>query len=244
MAAVHGSKADAYLNGYDVGDFVRDVNTSQQRDVHDKTPLNNKGAKEYAGSPVRYCTVTASGNFDVDTATDADSGDYAISTALDGTVADGGSHMLHFPAGAVNVGDRGQAIEGDVSTHEVTGGPDGLMECSFECQSSIGRERIELLLPLAARAGAAQGTGVDNAASSADGGAGYLIVTDSSAVSDTYTVEHSADDITYSTLGSFTAVTADHGHERIEVSGTVERFVRGAKTDANTSTALVAFHRN
>lgn len=242
MAAVHGSKADAYLNGYDIGDFIREVSTSQTRDIPERTPLNNDGAKLYAGSPVRDATMSASGNFDANTATDADSGDYAISTALE--AAAGAANMLHFPAGAVTAGDQGQALTGDLGTYEVTAGPAGLVECSMEVQSSIGRERVKLLLPLASRAGAVDGAAVDNGVSSADGGAAYLQVVDSSGVSDDYVVEHSPDDITYSTLATFTAVTADHEAERVEVSGTVERYVRGAKNDANTSEAIVAFHRN
>lgn len=69
---------------------------------------------------------------------------------------------------------------------------------------------------------------VDNSASSAAGGAGYLQVTDLTLggyTSVTVTLRDSSDDITYADLGSFTAVTAAPDAERIVVAGTVERYL-------------------
>lgn len=81
---------------------------------------------------------------------------------------------------------------------------------------------------------------VDNAASSANGGAGYLQV-------GTYTgftgyvakIRHSADDSTYADLITFTNVTAARQAERLTVSGTVNRHLLVDHNVTGTGSAQV-----
>lgn len=72
---------------------------------------------------------------------------------------------------------------------------------------------------------------VDNAASSANGGVGYLHITALSA-GDTITVliEDSADDAAWATLITFTLDGTALDAERLTVSGTVDRYVRASYT--------------
>lgn len=87
---------------------------------------------------------------------------------------------------------------------------------------------------------------VDNAASSANGGAGYLQVTAYSGFdSVVYKIRHSADDSTYADLITFTTVTAGPTAERKTVSGTVNRhlLVSGDVTGTGSATAMVGFAR-
>lgn len=92
---------------------------------------------------------------------------------------------------------------------------------------------------------------VDSGASSAAGGAGYLQV--SAITLDTATnlvvkIRHSADDITYADLITFTAVTA-RGAERKTVAGTVNQHLAtswawtGGAGAGSTATFLVGFAR-
>lgn len=92
---------------------------------------------------------------------------------------------------------------------------------------------------------------VDNGASSANGGAGYLQVTALSLgghTNLTAKVRHSADDITYADLITFTAVTAAPAAERKTVAGTVNRYLAtswdftGAGSGP-TGTFLIGFAR-
>lgn len=76
-----------------------------------------------------------------------------------------------------------------------------------------------------------QGSSVDNGASSANGGAGYLQV--SALTLGGYTnvavkIQHSDDDTTYTDLVSFTAVTAAPTAERKAVTGTVKEYLAAA----------------
>lgn len=72
-------------------------------------------------------------------------------------------------------------------------------------------------------------TVVDNAASSADGGVGYLQVT---LCFGTFTgaIEHSSDNSSWTTLMTFTAVTASPEAERKTVTGEVKRYLRFSGT--------------
>jgi hypothetical protein len=92
---------------------------------------------------------------------------------------------------------------------------------------------------------------VDNAASSANGGAGYLQVETS--VLGGFTnfvakVRHSADDITYADLVTFTAVTVAPASERKTVTGTVNRYLAsswswGGAGSGQSARFLVGFVR-
>lgn len=70
-------------------------------------------------------------------------------------------------------------------------------------------------------------TSIDNGASSSNGGVGYLHLTGVSA-SDTFTgkIQHSTNDSTWADLITFTLDGSAIGAERIEVSGTVNRYIR------------------
>lgn len=88
---------------------------------------------------------------------------------------------------------------------------------------------------------------VDNAASSANGGAGYLQVTAYSGLTNViYKIRHSVDDVTYADLITFATVTAAPTAERLTVSGTVNRHlaVDWNVTGSGSVTAMVGFARN
>lgn len=112
-----------------------------------------------------------------------------------------------------------------------------------------------IVAPLAARAGATwntQSTSLDNTASSANGGVAVHQVnalTLDGYTSFTETLKHSADNITFAALVTFTTVTAAPAHEvPAHVTGTVNRYLAtsGAYVGAGTSptvTLLTGFAR-
>lgn len=114
-------------------------------------------------------------------------------------------------------------------------------------------EKPVILQSLAALAGDGNTEGassVDGGASSANGGAAYLQVTSvtlSGRPNVTIKVRHSADDVTYADLATFTAV-AGRTAERVPVAGTVNRHLAtsrawGGAGGAPTLTCMIAFHR-
>ncbi len=110
-----------------------------------------------------------------------------------------------------------------------------LQKISAAFQGNGASEDGEVIQSLSAEsgAGATSDGSEDNAASSAGGGAIYLEVTALTLggyTSITVTVEDSANDSTWATLGTFTAVTAAPFAERVAISGTIDRYVRATLT--------------
>lgn len=89
------------------------------------------------------------------------------------------------------------------------------------------------------------GDSVDHGASTSNGGAGYLQVTAYSGFTNLIgKIRHSADDITYADLLTFTTLT-DIGAERVTVSGTVNRHLAfdGNVTGSGSVTVFAGFSR-
>lgn len=87
------------------------------------------------------------------------------------------------------------------------------------------------LTSLAALTASGNGTSQDNGASSANGAVAHIHVTDASGTtpSITGTIEHSTNNSTWTTLATFSALTAA-GSQTLAITGTVNRYVRAAYT--------------
>jgi hypothetical protein len=89
-------------------------------------------------------------------------------------------------------------------------------------------------------------TSVDNGASSAAGGVGFLEVSQLAGLTGFVgVIEHSTDNSAWSTLISFANVTAAPAAQRVEVAGTVNRYLRfrGDVTGTGTVTVFAGFAR-
>lgn len=256
MAVIHGSKADVFINGFDGGDWFNTITSSASKELNDRTVLNNSGYKMYHAR-MKEATISCSGFYDAgdavsfaaNTITDPDTGDKALSTMIDGTaVGTANDCLLHFPGGALAVGDNGWGFNGAGTTYEISGGSGELLGASIEITSCVGRERVKLAKLLAnasAAAAVTTGTAIDNTVLTSNGGSAYLMVTDWTSGSLPVIVEHSVDNVAWSTLGTFVAVASDHQFERIEFSGTVNRYVRYSTTLGTfNATFTVAINRN
>lgn len=88
---------------------------------------------------------------------------------------------------------------------------------------------------------------VDNLASSANGGVGYLQVSQLAGLTGFVgVIEDSTNDSTWTTLITFANVTASPAAQRLTVAGTVKRYLRfrGDVTGSGTVTLFVGFSRN
>ena len=118
---------------------------------------------------------------------------------------------------------------------------------------SGNRDEGVILQPLATvtAAGNTDATSVDNGASSANGGAGYLQVT--ALTLGGYTnhiakVRHSTDNITFADLLTFAAVTTAQTGQRVTVAGTVNRYLSTSRAwtgggSGQSWTGMIAFSR-
>lgn len=249
MAVIHGMNSDAYLNGYDIGDWVNKVKTSHQRAMLDRTVINNSGAKSYAKG-LHEGSASISGFFDHDNTAnlaaesparvEADTLEYLLHTSLGASTED---ILTFFPGGATTVGDRGIGVAGYINNYDIDQNNDELTKSDWEMVGCYNREPLKLLASMASRTNSFTGTSLDNSAGTTNGGVGYLQVDNWTSGSLPVLIEHSTDNSVWSTLVTFTAAGADHVAQRIAVSGTVNRYVRAKATGTFVAEFLVAFHR-
>ena len=126
-------------------------------------------------------------------------------------------------------------------------------QATYEISGKVDDNAV-ILQPLATltAAGNTEATPVDNGASSAAGGSGYVVVptvTLGGCTNLAVKVRHSPDNITYADLLSFTAVTTSPTAERKTVTGTVDRYLATARAwtgagAGQTADILVGFARN
>ena len=241
MAPSAGTLAKVYLNGRDISTYLRSAGSAGNRDMLDSTTL---GLNDRAFTPgLRNATFTGEGFFD------------GAEDAIDKVLADAmnapASVLTYLPYGDA-LGNRGIGIDGDESGYDIASPVDGLVTTTLNVQSSVGNEPVRVLHALGAETATGNGTGVDESASSANGGAGYLQVTAMDRTTGDETldvaVQHSADNVTFVDLIAFAQVaSATPQAQRVAVTGTVNRYVRARHVLAGTTPSAsysLAFHRN
>lgn len=244
MAFNAGTEAKVYVNGYDLSGYLKSAAVNAGREMYDSTTLGDTD-REYVGG-LGDATFSADGLFEADSA--APKIDDILAAALDLAAS---VILTHLPYGD-GLGNRGVGIDGDEATYDISSPVDDLVSVTVEVQSSVGAEPIKVLHPHGAETITGNGTGVDNGASSSDGGSGYLQVTahdrtDGNETAD-IKVQHSVDDVTYADLITFTQIaSATPQAQRVAVTGTVNRYVRDNRTMAGTTpstTYHLAFSRH
>lgn len=231
-----GSSAKVYGAGYDLTAFLKEAGVSVETAKLDTTVFGQVDRNFIPG--LQDASISEAGLYD-DTAT---TGIDAVLAAID-RVAD--QVWVHLPNGDTH-GAVGRGMVIAETSYKIESPTDDVNAISFGAQVSGGTERVVVHHILQAEGSSANGTSVDNAASSANGGVGYLQVTDVSAGTHTVKIQHSADDSTWADLIEFTGLTgsSDHTAERIAVSGTVNRYTRAIVTvSGGTPTFHVAFGR-
>jgi len=219
--------------------YVRSVAPTLGFQMYDSTTLADSSLNYEAG--LRENTVTIEGLFDSATGagtlfadlTENAGSDTAKATTIApaGFSAGGAAYLL--PAKTVNLAVSSSVS--DLVPFTLTlgaGGNGGYGIC---------------LTALAALTATGNSTSQDNGASSSSGALAHLHITAVSGTtpSMTVTIEHSTNDSTWSTLGSFSPATAI-GSQILTVSGTVNRYVRAAYTISGTTpsfTTLIALER-
>ena len=114
------------------------------------------------------------------------------------------------------------------------------LNCTYTVSGAI--EEGTIIEALTAQTATGNSASVDNSASSANGGSGYIQVTAETGSSPTAAVkiQHSADDTTFVDLITFTTASTVSA-ERITVSGTVNRYLRVARTIGGSSTPTITY---
>lgn len=131
--------------------------------------------------------------------------------------------------------------------YEVLGQLAGLTKANATYGVSGQVDEGVILQPHAALTANTTGTNVDNTASSANGGVGYLEVSAYSGFTNVVAkIQHSADNSIWADLITFATVTAAPIAERLTVAGSVNRHTRSVVTvtGSGSVTPFIGFARN
>lgn len=230
MSFIHGSDARIFANGVELSAYLQQVSLPWTRDVHDVTTLNPTGKWRRFISGLKGATISGSGF--------SDEAEDAINERMAAALAAGSQSVFtYLPAGDAlsNPAYGLSAIETGWTVEAPGDGPEAV---SMDAISDTARERALVLHPLGSEAATGDGTAVNNGASSANGGVGFLQVTSVTAGSITVKVQDSADNIVYADLLTFTLATGRTA-QRAEVAGTVDQYVRARHEIA---TGPAAYH--
>ena len=235
----HGKNVKVFVNEFDFSSYFTDMTATSSVETAETSTFGSS-AKEYI-TGLQDGTVSVSGMFESTTGLGTDE---FFANALGSSTK---VKVIVAPEGHAN-GYRAVMLQADDTSYEVSGAIADVVQASAEFQSSNGIDHGVILSSGSAVSATGTGTSVDNTASSANGGVGFLSVpTNTRNGNVTVKIQASADNSTFTDLVTFAVVSSTtKTSERVEVSGTVARYLRVSYTVAGstgTATPTVAFSR-
>lgn len=225
MSFVHGKDVDIWLDGRDITSYFHKLEFSADVDLADSTTFGNAWKTFIAGQA--GAELKGSGYFDptmtdLTTAVGA-SADSVLTYGLGGLAQEALARLI--PIREVSFAETGEI--GGLVGFEWSALADGVAGLD-------GR----VLAPLAAVTADGNGTSVDNGAATTTGAIAHLHVTSVSAAdSIVVTIEDSANNSAWSTIGTFASKSAA-GAERIVIAGTIRRYVRAVDDVTGASISI------
>lgn len=215
----HGKNSDIYANGYDLTGYLDSIDQAATVDTAETTTFAAT-AKSYISSAIKAATIQAEGFFDGA----AGAVDAVLSAALGAA-----SQVWAWYSQGDTLGNPGYGMSAINVTYNVKGSISSASRIAVSAQSNTGIERILSLHALASEAASGNAASLDNGAASSNGGSAYIECTSATGTL-ACVVEHSTDNVTFTTLASFTNITTANKAERITFAGTVNRYVRAKWT--------------
>jgi hypothetical protein len=245
--AKHARRTKVFVNGDDLSAYLNSVDTDSSCPMLDSTAFGDADKTYEPGTPdgkvslkgLWYAKPGASDPLDRD----------AIDDILHAAIGDETANLVVTVCqeGADAAGLAATLFETKLQKYSVTAPHDQLVSCMAEMQADGGLRYGQLLAPLAARAVSGNGAAADLGAATTRGFEANLHCTARGSAGDTLavTIEDSADGATgWATIGTFAALT-NQGRARLEIAGSVRRYVRAKWTitgDGGESfTFVVAF---
>lgn len=224
----HGKNAVVLFDGADFTTFFNEATASSSVETAETTTFGS-GAKTYI-TGLKDATASLSGLFEGSAAgTDAA---FAAAIASDATQI-----VTIGPEGGA-AGTRSIGISAIETSYEISSPVADVVAISAEIQAeSDGIDYGIFIAKSASVSATGQSASQDNAVSSANGGVANLHVTTNTRDGGiTFKVQHSSDNSTFADLATFAATaTVTTEGQRVEFSGTVNRYVRAQYTVAGTT---------
>ena len=245
---IHGKNTAVYIDEFDLTSYFTDSSVTINNDVAETTAYGDTNKTYLLG--IRSGTLSLSGMWSADT----DGSDEELQALLGNAT----TPILTIREGAAAIGSRAIIAQANETSYAITNPVADIATISadFECTpNQVSNLTFALAggVQLTAGASIAHGSlgnlsSVDNAASSANGGAGTLHVpTNTVGGNTTIKIQHSANNASWADLISFTVIGASTKTSELKaVSGTVNRYLRATASTAGSSgsiTFMVAFAR-
>lgn len=228
---IHGKNAVVYQDGNDLTGYLRSLSNSAEVETAESTTFADDDKTYVPG--LADATISAEGLFDS-----------TFDGELNSITGSGTKSVWSVYPGGDADGSCGRGYSLDVTSAERTAEIGDVVMVSIEGQSSVGTEAIISHHGLAQRTASGTATVVDNSASSANGGYGYLHATAASGTV-VVKVQHSSDNSTYVDYLTLGTVTASARSFRTTATGTVNRYTRVVYTiTSGTATFVAGFGRS
>lgn len=228
MAFVHGKDTRVLVNEVAASSKLNEITLANSRALGEVSAFGDDGGKYIPG--LRSGTLTLGGPFE----------DNTLYSEITGANGSDNALLVSAALNGFAVGNPAATAVGDLQSHEMSSQVSDPVSWSVE---AIPDELVDLgrsLHDVTAETATANGTAVDNAASSASGGVGVLHVTAYSTFTNVvFKIQHSSDNVTYADLITFTTVTGITS-ERSTVTGTVNRYVRAVWTVTGSGSVTFA----
>lgn len=236
----HGKNTAIYVDEYDFTGYFNDASSASNVDTAESSAFGDS-AKTYVVGHTDG-TISLSGMFEGTASTGTDQ--------HFGTSLAGSEQLVIVATEGHAVGRRAVAMKSENTSYETSSPIGDIVQASVEFQADEGLGHGVLVSSGSSVSATGNGTSVDNGASSANGGHGYISVPVNTRNGNiTVKIQHSADDSTFADLVTFTTVSGStKTSERIAVATgtTVNRYLRVSYTVAGSSgaaTPVVAFTR-
>jgi hypothetical protein len=236
MPATHGKLTKVYINAYDLTGLYRKASIEATREVADATGFNQAEKSYVAG--LGDATLSLEGMFD--------SAVNSIDAVLDEALSADPTIIAVCPQGDT-LGNVAYGVSSAQTKYSIDTSKDAVASLAHEVQSTVGADRLLVHHIIATEVASGQASSIDNGAATSNGGVGYLEVFAISGISSlSVVVEDSADNSSFATILTFSAVTTSRVAQRVAITGTVRRYTRCRWTFTGTGSAQfwVGFGRN
>ena len=235
MAFVHGKNTTVYIDYTDFSSYFNNVDTSRSADVAESTTFGVNSKTYITG--MKDGTISIGGFFDA-------TADATIQPLLGGN-----DFVISVGIDGLDANDSCIFQKGNITSYGVSSPVGDIVATSMDIQSDAGLFNGKVLENNTYTT-TTSGTARDNTTSTGNGGGAFLIVTSASGTTPTLDakITHSADDVTYADLVTFTQATGQTAEVKtVAEDTTVNRYLKAVFTIGGTTpsfSAIIGFGRN
>ena len=225
MAFIHGKDTKVIIESTDLSSFLNSAEPSRTADVGETTTFGNDNKTFITGE--KDGTVSIGGFFDA-------TADATLQPLMGGAAFD-----LFVGYDGTTNGNQCAFGVGNITNYAVSSPVGDVVATSVDVQSDNGFFNGKLNFSGSDTTSGVMGSVVDDSSSSTNGFGAIVVCTSVSGTSPTFDikVQHSADNVTYADLITFTQITAASSEVKVVASGTtVHRYIRVFNTIGGSST--------